>query len=157
MEALRAMCGALIPSLPVEGLHGDADGGRGDQPAGNKELERFYLASAADGTIPDEVAELFTRCVWDAMVLVSVVLWILSTKVGTLALCGRLCISGKFPYVCKFAGMPVERREEVLKRWNKARWLFPLKIIGDLSLELIGQLGEKDLLTPTCLVIFSLQ
>jgi hypothetical protein len=24
--------------------------------------------------------------------------------------------------------MPVERREEALKQWNKARWLFPLKI-----------------------------
>jgi len=49
MEALRAMCGALIPSLPA-----DADTGRGDPPGG-KDLERFYLASAADSTIPDEV------------------------------------------------------------------------------------------------------
>ncbi|CAD6205327.1 unnamed protein product [Miscanthus lutarioriparius] len=123
MEALRAMCGALIPSLPVtERLHGDSDDG------GRKDLERFYLASAADGTIPEEVAELVTRCVWEAVVLVNVVLWILSTKVGTLALCGRLCISGKFPYVRKFADMPVERREEALSQWSKARCLFPLKI-----------------------------
>lgn len=50
MEALRAMCGALIPSLPA-----DADAGRGDPPGG-KDLERFYLASAADSTIPDEVS-----------------------------------------------------------------------------------------------------
>jgi long-chain-alcohol oxidase len=49
MEALRAMCGALIPSLSA-----DADAGRGDPPGG-KDLERFYLASAADSTIPDEV------------------------------------------------------------------------------------------------------
>jgi long-chain-alcohol oxidase len=62
------------------------------------------------------------------VVLVNVVLWILSTKVGTLALCGRLCISGKFPYVRKFADMPVERREQALTRWNKAQWWFPLKI-----------------------------
>ncbi|XP_066386982.1 long-chain-alcohol oxidase FAO2-like [Miscanthus floridulus] len=123
MEALRAMCGALIPSLPVtERLHGDSDDG------GRKDLERFYLASAADGTIPEEVAELVTRCVWEAVVLVNVVLWILSTKVGTLALCGRLCISGKFPYVRKFADIPVERREEALSQWSKARCLFPLKI-----------------------------
>jgi hypothetical protein len=48
MEALRAMCGALIPSLPVtaERFHG----------GGRKDLERFYLASAADGTIPEEVS-----------------------------------------------------------------------------------------------------
>ncbi|KAL6643107.1 hypothetical protein ACP70R_021288 [Stipagrostis hirtigluma subsp. patula] len=134
MEALRAMCGALIPSLPAaEGLHGgDADdGGRGDRLPGRRkddDLERFYLASAADGAIPDEVAELITRVVWEGMVLVSVVLWILSTKVGTLALCGRLCISGKFPYACKFADMPLERREEALRRWSRARWLFLLKV-----------------------------
>ncbi|PAN46911.1 hypothetical protein PAHAL_9G224100 [Panicum hallii] len=117
MEALRAMCGAIIPSLPL--LPG------GGAKAG---LERFYRASAADGAIPDEVAQMATRCVWEATLLMRVVLWILSTKVGTLALCGWLCISGRFPYVSKFADMPVERREEVLKRWNKARWLFPLKV-----------------------------
>ena len=54
MEALRAMCGAIIPSLPVEGLlRGDADQPGGAAKAG---LERFYRASAADGAIPDEVS-----------------------------------------------------------------------------------------------------
>ena len=37
MEALRAMCGAIIPSLPVEGLL-DQPGGGGAEQAG---LERF--------------------------------------------------------------------------------------------------------------------
>jgi long-chain-alcohol oxidase len=50
MEALRAMCGAVIPSLPAdEGLH--HHGGRKDD-----DVERFYRASAADGDIPDEVS-----------------------------------------------------------------------------------------------------
>jgi long-chain-alcohol oxidase len=73
---------------------------------------------------------MVTRCVWEAMLLMRVILWMLSTRVGTLALCGRLCFSGngKFPFVSKFADMPVERREQALKRWSKARWLFPLKI-----------------------------
>lgn len=56
MEALRAMCGALIPSLPADGAHG-----RGDPPGG-KDLERFYRASAADSTIPDEVTAEFRSC-----------------------------------------------------------------------------------------------
>lgn len=51
MEALRAMCGAFIPSLPAEEA---GAGGRADPP-GAKDLERFYLASAADSNIPDEV------------------------------------------------------------------------------------------------------
>jgi long-chain-alcohol oxidase len=53
MEALRAMCGALIPSLPA-----DVEGhGRGDPPGG-KDLARFYQASAADSIVPDEVTRL---------------------------------------------------------------------------------------------------
>lgn len=56
MEALRAMCGALIPSLPV-----DADGGEGGRRPGDKDLERFYLASAADSSIPDEVGRSVDR------------------------------------------------------------------------------------------------
>uniref|UniRef100_A0A0E0M8N3 long-chain-alcohol oxidase n=1 Tax=Oryza punctata TaxID=4537 RepID=A0A0E0M8N3_ORYPU len=121
MGALRAMCGALIPALPAE-----HDGARG---GGDMDAERFYLATAAESTVPDEVAELtMTRCVWEAGVLVRIILWILATRVGTLALCGRRCISGEFPYVGRFADMPVERREEVLRRWSSTRWLFPLKI-----------------------------
>ncbi|VAH16296.1 unnamed protein product [Triticum turgidum subsp. durum] len=123
MEALRAMCGALIPSLPPE----EALDGRRDTPR-DKDLERFYLASGADSTIPDEVAELaFTRCVWEAGVL-HVTLWLLCTRLGTLALCGQLCVSGEFPYVRRFADMPVGRREEALRRWTRARWLIPVKI-----------------------------
>ncbi|CAN6287990.1 unnamed protein product [Urochloa humidicola] len=123
MEALRAMCGALIPSLPADGGHG-----RGDPPGG-KDLERFYQASAADSTIPDEVAELMvTRCIREAVALAWVVLWVLSTRLGTLLLCGRLCVAGGFPYVCKFADMSPERREAALQRWNRVRWLFPLRI-----------------------------
>ncbi|CAM0956816.1 unnamed protein product [Alopecurus aequalis] len=126
MEALRAMCGALIPSLQPE--EEEALDGRVDTPRG-KDLERFYLASGADSTITDEVAELaFTRCVWEGVVLVHVTLWLLCTRLGTLALCGRLCVSRDFPYVRRFADMPVDRREEALKRWTGARWLIHLKI-----------------------------
>ncbi|KAL5224744.1 hypothetical protein ABZP36_011383 [Zizania latifolia] len=132
MEALRTMCGALIPSLPAaDGQVGgeDGEGGRRLIRDVDKDMERFYLASAADSTVPDEVAELtFTRCVREAGALVWIVLWMLATRVGTLALCGRSCISDEFPYVRRFADMPAERREEALKRWNTTRWLFPLKI-----------------------------
>nr|AAP54248.2 GMC oxidoreductase family protein, expressed [Oryza sativa Japonica Group] len=110
MGALRAMCGALIPALPAE----EEDGARG---GGDMDVERFYLATAAESTVPDEVAELtMTRCIWEAGVLVRIILWILATRVGTLALCGRRCVSGEFPYVRRFADMPVERREAALKR-----------------------------------------
>ncbi|KAL5225286.1 hypothetical protein ABZP36_011925 [Zizania latifolia] len=133
MEALRAMCGALIPSLPVDheeegARHGAGAGGRGGRP-GDKDLERFYLASAADSAIPDEVAEmLVTRCIWEAVALAWVVLWVLSTRVGTLLLCGRQSLTVEFPFVRRFADMPAPRREAALQRWSSARWLFPLRL-----------------------------
>jgi hypothetical protein len=71
---------------------------------------------------------MVTRCIREAVTLAWVVLWVLSTRVGTLLLCGRLCVSGQFPYVRKFADMPVAAREAALQRWNRVRWLFPLRI-----------------------------
>jgi long-chain-alcohol oxidase len=71
---------------------------------------------------------MVTRCIREAVVLAWVVLWVLSTRVGTLLLCGRLCVAGGFPYVRKFADMTPERREAALQRWNRVRWLFPLRI-----------------------------
>ena len=72
---------------------------------------------------------MVTRCIREAVALAWVVLWVLSTRVGTLLLCGRLCLAGGgFPYVRKFADMPPERREAALQRWNRVRWLFPLRI-----------------------------
>uniref|UniRef100_A0A0E0M8N2 Long-chain-alcohol oxidase n=1 Tax=Oryza punctata TaxID=4537 RepID=A0A0E0M8N2_ORYPU len=140
MEALRAICGAFIPSLPeaAAALAEAEDVGRGGRlggGGGEKDLERFYLASAADSAVPDEVAELMVnRCAWEAVALVTVVLWLLATRVGTLALCGAAaCVvssgaGGWFPSVRRFADLPPERREAALRRWSSTRWLFPLKI-----------------------------
>ncbi|KAL5225562.1 hypothetical protein ABZP36_012201 [Zizania latifolia] len=63
MEALRAICGAFIPSLPEEAAAASeegVDGGRGGRSS-DKDLERFYVASAADSTIPDEVTDHIGR------------------------------------------------------------------------------------------------
>uniref|UniRef100_A0A0E0EYU8 long-chain-alcohol oxidase n=1 Tax=Oryza meridionalis TaxID=40149 RepID=A0A0E0EYU8_9ORYZ len=137
MEALRAICGAFIPSLPeaAAALAEADDEGRGGGGGGDKDLERFYLASAADSAVPDEVAELMVnRCAWEAVALVTVVLWLLTTRAGTLALCGAAaCVAssgagGWFPSVRRFADLPPERREAALRRWSSTRWLFPLKI-----------------------------
>jgi long-chain-alcohol oxidase len=45
MLALTAACGALVPSLPPDG----------DHPADSKAVRDFFLASAADLPILDEV------------------------------------------------------------------------------------------------------
>ena len=77
---------------------------------------------------------MVNRCAWEAVVLVTVVLWMLTTRLGTLALCGGASVvsgtgaGGLFPSVRRFADMSPERREAALRRWSTTRWLFPLKI-----------------------------
>lgn len=50
MMALTAVCGVLVPSLPPDAHHLAAD----------KAVRDFFLASAADPPVPDEVSSTHT-------------------------------------------------------------------------------------------------
>ncbi|PUZ76617.1 hypothetical protein GQ55_1G305000 [Panicum hallii var. hallii] len=132
MDALTALCGALVPSLPPTGSRNpqEEDGGRGGGGGGNKVMEEFLLASAADPPVPDEVAELMARrCLPEALALVRAVLWLLGTRLGSLALCGASrCLSWRFPFVRRFAELPLEHREAALRRWSRQALLPPLRM-----------------------------
>ncbi|XP_062222733.1 long-chain-alcohol oxidase FAO2-like [Phragmites australis] len=141
MAALTALCGALVPSLPPEtGSNGHLQrqedaGGRGSRgvppDAGKKAaaVEEFLLASAADPPVPDEVAELMSRmCLPEALVLVRTLLWLLGTRLGTLALCGARCLSWRFPFLRRFDELPLDARECALRRWSRQTLLPPLRM-----------------------------
>lgn len=116
MLALTAACGALVPSLPPD-------------DAGSKAVREFFLASAADPPVPDEVAQLMSAmCLREALALIRTLLWLLGTRLGTLALCGSRCLSWQAPFVRRFAEMPVERREDALRRWSRETVLPPLRL-----------------------------
>ncbi|EES07164.1 long-chain-alcohol oxidase FAO2 [Sorghum bicolor] len=135
MTALTALCGALVPSLPPDRRNGhqqQEDGGRGGGSGGNKDkvVEEFLLASAADPPVPGEVAEQMSRkCLPEALALVRTVLWLLGTRLGSLALCGaRSCLSWRFPFVRRFDELPLEQREAALRRWSRQTLLLPLRM-----------------------------
>ncbi|CAD6245642.1 unnamed protein product [Miscanthus lutarioriparius] len=131
MAALTALCGALVPSLPPDHRNGhyhleEDSGGDGD---GNKVVEEFLLASAADPPVPDEVAELMSRkCPLEVLALVRTVLWLLGTRLGSLALCGAHCLSRRFPFVRRFDVLPLEQREGALWWWSRQTLLPPLRM-----------------------------
>ncbi|XP_020159463.1 long-chain-alcohol oxidase FAO2 [Aegilops tauschii subsp. strangulata] len=119
MMALTAVCGVLVPSLPPDAHHLAAD----------KAVRDFFLASAADPPVPDEVAQLMSAmCLREALTLVRTVLWLLGTRLGTLALCGARCLSWSSPFVQRFAEIPVDRREDALRRWSRETMLPPLRL-----------------------------
>ncbi|KAK3193486.1 hypothetical protein Dsin_024796, partial [Dipteronia sinensis] len=64
-----------------------------------------------------------------ALFLVSLVLTILSYRLGTLLLCGYLCFDWKWPFIHNFSQLSLEKREQILKRWSRERLLIPLRVV----------------------------
>jgi long-chain-alcohol oxidase len=77
-----------------------------------------------------QVAELIVkRCLPQAVFLVSLVLKLLSFRLGTLLLCGSLCFDRKWPFILNFSDISLEKREEILKKWSRARRLVHLRMV----------------------------
>lgn len=84
-----------------------------------------------------QVAELVKkRGFFEAVILVRLLLKILSTRLGTLLICGIYCFGEKWPYINKFKDMSVENREKVIQKWYKHRFLTPIRL-GFVLLKLI--------------------
>lgn len=76
-----------------------------------------------------QVAELVVkRGFLEGVILVKALLRILSTRLGTLLLCGVLCLGGKWPYINRFSNIPTENREKVIQGWFQHRFLTPIRL-----------------------------
>lgn len=119
MQSLASICEVLLPPLPLNSIEG--------QPS--KGVQSFYQASGSQHPIPDEGAELFVkRALIEAVILVRVVSIILSTRLGTLLLCGSLSFSDKWPFINNFSSISLEKREKILQRWFRHRLLTPIRL-----------------------------
>ncbi|XP_050219904.1 long-chain-alcohol oxidase FAO1 [Mercurialis annua] len=115
MESLRSLCGTVFPSIY-------------DQESENSAVQEFYRASGSQYPLAEEVAELIVkRGLIEAVLVVRLVLFLLSTRFGTLLLCGSLCLDTKWPFIHKFSSIPLERREKVLQKWLKHKLLTPIR------------------------------
>ncbi|XP_042517050.1 long-chain-alcohol oxidase FAO2-like [Macadamia integrifolia] len=124
MESLSAICETYIPPIPSEDpLHV----GSKEVPS-SKAVQSFFNASGSQKPIPDEVAEMIVKKgAPEPVGLVRFALWLLSTRLGTLLLCGSLCFGSGWPFIHKFSEMSLQKREVVLQNWSKARFLVPLR------------------------------
>ncbi|XP_027350019.1 long-chain-alcohol oxidase FAO2 [Abrus precatorius] len=117
MDVMASICDTLFPSLNKDSSKDQA-------------FSAFYNTSASQFPFPDEAAELmFKRTVPEALLLVSWVLWILSFRLGTLLLCGSLCLEWKWPFVNKFSEISLEKREKILNQWSREKRWVPLRIV----------------------------
>ncbi|KAE9460722.1 hypothetical protein C3L33_07374, partial [Rhododendron williamsianum] len=119
IQSLSAICEALIPPLPLPN----------ENPPDDQALHSFYQISGSHPPIPDEVAELMVkRCLPEPKMLGSLVLTILSTRLGTLLLCGFICLDWRWPFLHNFSQLSLEKREIVLQKWSRQSYFPPLRL-----------------------------
>lgn len=76
-----------------------------------------------------QVAELVKkRGFLEGKLLVRALLKILSTRLGTLLICGTLCFGNKWPYMNKFSCISLHKRETVIQYWLKNWILTPIRL-----------------------------
>nr|GMD71130.1 long-chain-alcohol oxidase FAO2-like [Ipomoea batatas] len=117
-QALAAICEALIPPIPLP------------QDSDDEAVCSFYSSSASQPPFPDEVADVAVRrFLPDAVFIFRLVLIILSTRLGSLLLCGFVCFDGRWPFIHNFSELPLKRREAILQKWSRETRILPLRIV----------------------------
>ncbi|KAL8140397.1 hypothetical protein V2J09_006418 [Rumex salicifolius] len=98
-------------------------------PLDEHEDEAFYKASGSHSPVSDQAASIVAgKGLPEAAFLVKIVLKLLSTRLGTLLLCGFVCLDRSWPFVHNFSEISLDKREQILQRWSKeSRWT-PLRI-----------------------------
>ncbi|KAJ8774069.1 hypothetical protein K2173_009500 [Erythroxylum novogranatense] len=118
MESLAAVCDAFLPSVDVPA-----------NTAVDDSVATFYRSSASMAGTPERVGGLMSeRLKHPKKWLIMLVLWLLSTRLGTLMLCGPNSITGHFPYFQSFPQLPQKKREEILIFW-KFNFIYLLRML----------------------------
>lgn len=69
------------------------------------------------------------RVLPEAVILVSIVLKLLSTRLGSLVLCGLVCLDWKWPLIHKFQELPLNQREKILQKWSTKNSFIPIRVV----------------------------
>ncbi|KAK7405067.1 hypothetical protein VNO78_06249 [Psophocarpus tetragonolobus] len=127
MQSLASICEIVLPPLPMDALKIRKEHQVDDDSS--KHLQYFWDISASRYPIPHEVAEILTkRSLIEAVILIRVVLWLLATRLGTFLLCGFSCLGEKWPYINNFSNISLEKREKIMQKWLKNRFLTPIRL-----------------------------
>lgn len=118
IQTLSSVCEAFVP--PLSSTHH------------NQHIPKsLSQLSGAHSPIPDEVAERLVRNgLPEAVKLISVFLILLSTRLGSLIVCGFVCLTWRrWPFILKFSELSLKQREEILLKWSKQSFIIPLRLV----------------------------
>ncbi|CAM6009458.1 unnamed protein product [Sphagnum balticum] len=127
MEALTCLCDALVPSLQASSLHHDLNTDNRHQSSfeslgiGRRNVDdvnAFYKLSASEAGVPPIVAGMLTNVLKRKLMAISILLWLLSTAIGTFLLGGWVTMSKDFPYIRCYSQLESKQQEAVLQGWS---------------------------------------
>lgn len=127
IQSLAAISEAFIPPIPLPSNPNPNRNRNRNQSA----VSFFYSASGSQHPVPQEVAEkAVKRYPSEAVFLLKLVLMLVSTKLGTLLLCGLLCLDTRWPFIHSFSDLGLEKREKILQKWSHTQPSFiPLRLV----------------------------
>ncbi|KAG9446613.1 hypothetical protein H6P81_012741 [Aristolochia fimbriata] len=127
MRTLSAICGTFVPSLLPQMVENDVEFDRHND---DDAIRSFLLASGSQEPVPHQVAELLKkRAAPEIVTVIRLFLWVLSTRLGTLMVCGSACFGRKFPFVRSFPEMDVEEREAYLQKMSKHKSVRLMRLV----------------------------
>ncbi|CAH8390498.1 unnamed protein product [Eruca vesicaria subsp. sativa] len=134
LQALSAICEAIMPPVQLQSLDLEMK----LKVLRNDALLSFFKSSGSH-VRPDEVAEVMaTKAMPITVTVVRIVLRLLTFRLGTLLLCGFVCLDKKNRSLrlLKFTDISLEKREKVLQKWNM-QWYNPLARIAFMMIKAI--------------------
>ncbi|XP_019155816.1 PREDICTED: long-chain-alcohol oxidase FAO4A-like [Ipomoea nil] len=82
-------------------------------------VKLFFQTSASIAGTPQRVAWMISeRLQHPKVILLRLALWLLSTRIGTLMLCGKASLSSQFPYLQSFPEISPHKRAEIVRSWS---------------------------------------
>ncbi|KAG6633557.1 long-chain-alcohol oxidase FAO4A-like [Carya illinoinensis] len=108
MDSLTALCDTFLPSIDVT-----------DDVTTDDSVIKFYATCASMAGTPERLGGLISeRLEHPRKWLIRLSLFLLSTWIGTLILCGRGSLSSKYPYFHRFSQVSRQKREEIVLSWS---------------------------------------
>ncbi|KAM3379578.1 long-chain-alcohol oxidase FAO4A isoform X1 [Capsicum galapagoense] len=111
MDSLSAICDTFLPSIDANSLHYEKNM--------DENVIKFLHTSASMNGTPQHLAWMMSeRIQHPKLNLCKLALWLLSTRIGTLILCGKASLSSQFPYLQNFSRVSPNKREEIVQSWS---------------------------------------
>ncbi|GJP64518.1 hypothetical protein CLOP_g21494 [Closterium sp. NIES-67] len=161
-EALTAICDTLVCALPVPTETDDLyfplvgkrkEGSEADENPWSEfygeprrvAIAAYFAESASSLGLVDKVAATMQHCLKPlALGFFKTILWLLTTRLGTLLLAGRRALTPRPPFLQPFPKLSPQAREAVLLRWSVSRNFVSRTIFKTFRSFTLFHLGAQD-------------